>query len=59
MISRETNSLATPKRLRLGFVWIVSINVMCSCRQGFSRRSLNGSSPLATWDLLYEVAGEV
>ncbi|KAJ6977657.1 hypothetical protein NC653_029531 [Populus alba x Populus x berolinensis] len=59
MISRETNSLAAPKRLRLGFVWIVSINAMCSCKQGSSRGSLNGSSPLATWDLLYEVAGEV
>jgi len=31
----------------------------CSCRQGSSHGSLNGSSPLATWDLLYEVAGEV
>ncbi|KAJ6891559.1 hypothetical protein NC651_024911 [Populus alba x Populus x berolinensis] len=31
----------------------------CSCRQGSSRGSSNGSSPLATWDLLYEVAREV
>ncbi|KAL9348101.1 hypothetical protein Peur_059467 [Populus x canadensis] len=30
-----------------------------SCRQRSSRGSPNGSSPLATWDLLYEVAGEV
>ncbi|KAJ6949047.1 hypothetical protein NC651_003150 [Populus alba x Populus x berolinensis] len=31
----------------------------CICKQGSSRGSLNGSSPLATWDLLYEVVGEV
>jgi len=37
------------------------VGCKCSCRQGSSRGSLNvnGSSPLATWDLLYEVAGEV
>ena len=45
--------------LQGGFVWIASINVMCSCRQGSSRGSPNGSSPPATWDLLYETAGEV
>ncbi|KAL9355308.1 hypothetical protein Peur_053278 [Populus x canadensis] len=33
--------------------------VGCSCRQGSSRGSPNGSSPPATWDLLYEIAGEV
>ncbi|KAL9335177.1 hypothetical protein Peur_072358 [Populus x canadensis] len=33
--------------------------VGCSCRQGFSRGSPNGSSTPATWDLLYEIAGEV
>jgi len=29
------------------------------CRQGSSRGSPNGSSPPVTWDMLYEVAGEV
>ncbi|KAJ6924583.1 hypothetical protein NC652_017756 [Populus alba x Populus x berolinensis] len=35
------------------------IGCRCSCRQGSSRGSPNESSPLATWDLLYEVVGEV
>ncbi|KAJ6914260.1 hypothetical protein NC651_016502 [Populus alba x Populus x berolinensis] len=38
---------------------LCAVGCKCSCRQGSSRGSLNGSSPLATWDLLYEVAGEV
>ncbi|CAK7333625.1 unnamed protein product [Dovyalis caffra] len=31
----------------------------CGCRQGSSRGSPDGSSPPATWDLLYAAAGEV
>ena len=38
---------------------LCAVGCRCSCRQGSSRGSPNGSSPLATWDLLYEVAGEV
>jgi hypothetical protein len=38
---------------------LCAVGRKCSCRQGSSHGSLNGSSPLATWDLLYEVAGEV
>ena len=38
---------------------LCAVGRRCSCRQGSSHGSLNGSSPLATWDLLYEVAGEV
>ena len=38
---------------------LCAVGCRCSCRQGSSRGNPNGSSPLATWDLLYEVAGEV
>jgi hypothetical protein len=38
---------------------LCAVGRRCSCRQGSSHGSLDGSSPLATWDLLYEIAGEV
>jgi hypothetical protein len=38
---------------------LCAIGRRCGCRQGSSRGSPNGSSPPATWDMLYEVAGEV
>ena len=38
---------------------LCAVRYRCSCRQGSSCGSPNGSSPLATWDLLYEVTGEV
>ncbi|KAG6772690.1 hypothetical protein POTOM_024109 [Populus tomentosa] len=64
---------STKKTKVLGFLpdlqgWILfgsspstlcAVGCRCSCRQGSSRGSPNESSPLATWDLLYEVVGEV
>ncbi|KAL9374250.1 hypothetical protein Peur_033870 [Populus x canadensis] len=38
---------------------LCAVGSRCGCRQGSSRGSPNGSSPPATWDLLYEAAGEV
>jgi hypothetical protein len=38
---------------------LCAVGRMCGCRQGSSRGSSNGSSPPATWDMLYEAAGEV
>ncbi|KAL3569652.1 hypothetical protein D5086_029542 [Populus alba] len=38
---------------------LCAVGSRCGCRQGCSRGSPNGSSPPATWDLLYEAAGEV
>lgn len=38
---------------------LCAVGSRCGCRQVSSRGSPNGSSPPATWDLLYEAAGEV
>ncbi|KAL9378021.1 hypothetical protein Peur_029356 [Populus x canadensis] len=38
---------------------LCAVRCRCGCRQGSSHGSPNGSSPPATWDLLYEAAGEV
>eukprot|EP00258_Populus_trichocarpa_P031823 XP_024447842.1 uncharacterized protein LOC18110616 [Populus trichocarpa] len=38
---------------------LCTVGRRCGCRQGSSRGSPNGSSSPATWDLLYEAAGEV
>uniref|UniRef100_A0A2K2BKG3 Uncharacterized protein n=1 Tax=Populus trichocarpa TaxID=3694 RepID=A0A2K2BKG3_POPTR len=60
MISRETTSLAAPKRLRVEFrldrlnqryVQLVVVAVV--------DKGLAMEARMATWDLLYEAAGEV
>jgi hypothetical protein len=38
---------------------LCTVGRRCGCRQGSSRGNPNGSSSPATWDLLYEAAGEV